>query len=112
MLVATDIAARGIDVDGISHVINFDFPPQPEDYVHRIGRTGRAHATGDAVSFITAEDYPNLHRLEKMLGKRIEREEVEGFDMKRGTLAPVVPIREPEKKIAARSMTPKRRSRC
>src|SRR5207253_3726462 len=56
VLVATDIAARGIDVEGISHVINFDFPPQPEDYVHRIGRTGRAHAIGDAISFVTPAD--------------------------------------------------------
>ena len=56
MLVATDIAARGIDVDGISHVVNFDFPMHPEDYVHRIGRTGRAQAIGDAISFVTPED--------------------------------------------------------
>ena len=56
VLVATDIAARGIDVDGISHVVNYDFPMHSEDYVHRIGRTGRAHAIGDAISFITPED--------------------------------------------------------
>ena len=56
VLVATDIAARGIDVDGISHVVNYDFPMHSEDYVHRIGRTGRAHAMGDAISFITPED--------------------------------------------------------
>ena len=54
VLVATDIAARGIDVDGISHVVNYDFPMHPEDYVHRIGRTGRAHAVGDAISFVTS----------------------------------------------------------
>ena len=54
VLVATDIAARGIDVDGISHVVNFDFPMHPEDYVHRIGRTGRAQAIGDAISFVTS----------------------------------------------------------
>ncbi len=53
VLVATDIAARGIDVDGISHVVNYDFPMHAEDYVHRIGRTGRAHAVGDAISFVT-----------------------------------------------------------
>jgi superfamily II DNA/RNA helicase len=57
VLVATDIAARGIDVTGISHVVNFDFPMHPEDYVHRIGRTGRANAVGDAISFITQEDH-------------------------------------------------------
>ena len=60
VLVATDIAARGIDVDGISHVVNYDFPMHAEDYVHRIGRTGRAHAVGDAISFITSEDMSAL----------------------------------------------------
>jgi len=79
VLVATDIAARGIDVEGISHVINFDFPMNPEDYVHRIGRTGRAEAIGDAISFITTEDGPYVRDLEKMIGRRIERRSVEGF---------------------------------
>ena len=60
VLVATDIAARGIDVDDISHVVNYDFPMHPEDYVHRIGRTGRAHAVGDAISFVTPEDHSEL----------------------------------------------------
>ena len=79
VLIATDIAARGIDVDGISHVINFDFPPQPEDYVHRIGRTGRAQAIGDAISFVTRDDEDNLRRLEKFLGRGITRRKLEGF---------------------------------
>ncbi|MGH9220719.1 MAG: helicase-related protein, partial [Vicinamibacterales bacterium] len=79
VLIATDIAARGIDVDGISHVINFDFPPQPEDYVHRIGRTGRAQAIGDAISFITRDDEANLRRLERFLGRGITRRTLEGF---------------------------------
>ena len=79
VLIATDIAARGIDVDGISHVINFDFPPQPEDYVHRIGRTGRAQAIGDAISFVTRDDEDNLRRLEKFLGRGITRRRLEGF---------------------------------
>ena len=79
VLIATDIAARGIDVDGISHVINFDFPPQPEDYVHRIGRTGRAQAIGDAISFITRDDEANLRRLERFLGRGITRKTLEGF---------------------------------
>lgn len=73
VLVATDIAARGIDVDGISHVINFDFPMQPEDYVHRIGRTGRAHAIGDAISFVTSEDHKDLRDLERFIGRGIVR---------------------------------------
>jgi ATP-dependent RNA helicase RhlE len=80
VLVATDIAARGIDVDGISHVINFDFPMHSEDYVHRIGRTGRAHAVGDAVSFITPEDQGPLRSLERFIGRGIVRKRAEGFD--------------------------------
>ena len=80
VLVATDIASRGIDVEGISHVINFDFPMHPEDYVHRIGRTGRADAVGDAVSFVTPDDEQYVRLLEKMIRKTILRRKVEGFD--------------------------------
>ena len=80
VLVATDIAARGIDVDGISHVVNYDFPMHSEDYVHRIGRTGRAHAIGDAISFITPEDRGPLHSLERFIGRGIVRKKAEGFD--------------------------------
>src|SRR4051812_27356593 len=80
VLVATDIAARGIDVDGISHVVNYDFPMHAEDYVHRIGRTGRAHAVGDAISFVTSEDQGELRSLEKFIGRGIVRKKAEGFD--------------------------------
>jgi len=80
VLVATDIAARGIDVDGISHVVNYDFPMHAEDYVHRIGRTGRAHAVGDAISFVTPEDQSELRSLEKFIGRGIVRKKAEGFD--------------------------------
>ena len=80
VLVATDIAARGIDVDGISHVVNYDFPMHPEDYVHRIGRTGRAQAVGDAISFVTAEDQSALRSLERFIGRGIVRKRAEGFD--------------------------------
>ena len=80
VLVATDIAARGIDVDGISHVVNYDFPMHSEDYVHRIGRTGRAHAVGDAISFITPEDHGPLRSLERFIGRGIVRKRAEGFD--------------------------------
>jgi ATP-dependent RNA helicase RhlE len=79
VLVATDIAARGIDVDGISHVINFDFPMHAEDYVHRIGRTGRAQAIGDAISFVTPDDRASLRTLEKFIGRGIVRKHAEGF---------------------------------
>ncbi|HEX7190066.1 MAG TPA: DEAD/DEAH box helicase [Thermoanaerobaculia bacterium] len=80
VLVATDIAARGIDVEGISHVINYDFPPQPEDYVHRIGRTGRAQAIGDAISFVTSEDHAALRALEKFISRGIPRKRMTDFD--------------------------------
>lgn len=76
VLVATDIAARGIDVDGISHVVNYDFPMHPEDYVHRIGRTGRAAADGDAITFVTAEDRGALRSLERFIGRSIPRKQV------------------------------------
>lgn len=82
VLVATDIAARGIDVDGISHVVNYDFPMHSEDYVHRIGRTGRAHAVGDAISFVTGADYGALRALERFIGRGIVRKRAEGFDYK------------------------------
>jgi ATP-dependent RNA helicase RhlE len=71
VLVATDIAARGIDVANIGHVVNFDLPNCPEDYVHRIGRTARMHATGKATSFVTAEDHEQLRDIEKLLGKSV-----------------------------------------
>jgi ATP-dependent RNA helicase RhlE len=80
VLVATDIAARGIDVEGISHVINFDFPPHPEDYVHRIGRTGRAQAIGDALSFATPEDAANVRALERFISRGIPRKRIGDFD--------------------------------
>jgi len=80
VLVATDIAARGIDVDGISHVVNYDFPMHVEDYIHRIGRTGRANAIGDAISFLTSEDHGELRALERFIGRGIVRKKAEGFN--------------------------------
>jgi ATP-dependent RNA helicase RhlE len=80
VLVATDIAARGIDVDGISHVVNYDFPMHVEDYIHRIGRTGRANAIGDAISFVTPEDHGGLRALERFIGRGIVRKRAEGFN--------------------------------
>ena len=82
VLVATDIAARGIDVDGISHVVNYDFPKHAEDYVHRIGRTGRAHAVGDAISLVTPEDHGALRALERFLGRGIVRRRAEDLDFR------------------------------
>jgi ATP-dependent RNA helicase RhlE len=80
VLVATDIAARGIDVDDISHVVNYDFPMHAEDYVHRIGRTGRARAVGDAISFVTSEDHAELRSVERFIGRGIIRKRAEGFN--------------------------------
>ena len=80
VLVATDIASRGIDVEGISHVVNFDFPMHAEDYVHRIGRTGRADAVGDAISFVTPDDETYVRGLEKMTRRSVPRKREEGFD--------------------------------
>jgi ATP-dependent RNA helicase RhlE len=80
VLVATDIAARGIDIDQLSHVINFDLPNVPEDYVHRIGRTGRAGASGIAISLVSADEIHQLQDIERLLKRKIEREEIEGFE--------------------------------
>jgi ATP-dependent RNA helicase RhlE len=79
-MVATDIAARGIDVEQISHVINFDVPHHPEDYVHRIGRTGRAQTVGDAFTIMTAEDLQEVASIEHFIGQKIPRVKLDGFD--------------------------------
>ncbi|MFZ0034637.1 MAG: DEAD/DEAH box helicase [Sedimentisphaerales bacterium] len=79
VMVATDIAARGIDVTGISHVINFDVPAFPEDYIHRIGRTGRAEATGDAITFVSRDEHKYLIRIEKFISHEFTPVECPGF---------------------------------
>lgn len=80
VLVATDIAARGLDVPEVSHVINFDVPQHPEDYVHRIGRTGRAESKGDAFTIMVAEDGSHMAAIERFIGQKIERIKLEGFN--------------------------------
>jgi len=80
VLVATDVAQRGLDVEGISHVVNFDVPTDPEDYVHRIGRTGRAGAVGTAVTFVTGADLGYLRSIEHRLGRTLARFSVPEFD--------------------------------
>ncbi|RPI25178.1 MAG: DEAD/DEAH box helicase [Acidobacteria bacterium] len=80
IMVATDIAARGLDVEGISHVINYDMPDTVDAYIHRIGRTGRATRTGDAFTLVTPEDGPSVKAIERVLGARLERATVRGFD--------------------------------
>lgn len=83
ILVATDIAARGIDVSTISHVINFDIPNTPDAYTHRIGRTGRVERAGDAFTLVTSEDESLVRSIERLLGARIERRSLQGFDYDR-----------------------------
>jgi ATP-dependent RNA helicase RhlE len=80
VLVATDIAARGLDIEDLPHVVNFDLPHVPEDYVHRIGRTGRAGATGEAISLVCAEDRPLLGAIERLINKKIEVRHVDGYE--------------------------------
>jgi len=80
VMVATDIAARGIDIAGVSHVINYDVPQHPEDYVHRIGRTGRAQSIGDAFTIMTAEELPHVKDIERFIDQKIQRQKLENFD--------------------------------
>lgn len=83
VLVATDIAARGIDVEGISHVINFDVPAFAEDYIHRIGRTGRATALGDAITFVSHDEEKYLHKIQRFIGRTFTPERCDDFDYSR-----------------------------
>ncbi len=80
ILVATDIAARGIDVTALSHVVNFDVPKVPDDYIHRSGRTARAEAIGDAVTFVSPEEEGDFRAIERAVGRRIERVTLPDFD--------------------------------
>jgi ATP-dependent RNA helicase RhlE len=90
-MVATDIAARGIDVAGVTHVINYDVPENPEDYVHRIGRTGRAQAVGDAFTLVTREDASNVRDIERFISQRIPELRLAGFPYKAISARPTPP---------------------
>ena len=102
VLVATDIAARGIDISRISHVINYDMPDTTDAYTHRIGRTGRAEKTGDAFTFITREDEDIVRSIERVLGEKVERRTMKGFDYKKAAPARNTefarPPREPQRR--------------
>lgn len=103
VLVATDIAARGLDIDQLPHVINVDLPNVAEDYVHRIGRTGRAGATGEAISLVSADEADQLFAIERLIGKTLDREYIDDFE-------PVheVPASKPVTAAKARRRRPKK----
>ncbi|MES2307990.1 MAG: DEAD/DEAH box helicase [Verrucomicrobiota bacterium] len=112
VLVATDIAARGIDVASVTHVINYDIPGHPEDYVHRIGRTGRAQTEGDALTLITGEDLKDVAQIEHYIDQKIPRERVEGFNYSYTALleqTEVAPAAAPRRSLRAGRSTSKRR---
>lgn len=103
VLVATDIAARGIDVDALGHVVNFDVPLVPDDYIHRVGRTGRAEAIGDAFTFVSPEEEGNLRDIERAISRRLPRVTVPDFDYSAKTQAKLeVPLADRIADIRAR----------
>jgi ATP-dependent RNA helicase RhlE len=112
ILVATDIAARGIDVTGISHVVNFDVPNVPDDYIHRVGRTARAEAVGDAITFVSHEEEGDFRVIERAVGRRIERVTLPNFDYKaRATERLEVPLAQRIAEIRARKADDRARAR-
>jgi ATP-dependent RNA helicase RhlE len=103
VLVATDIAARGIDVDALGHVVNFDVPLVPDDYIHRVGRTGRAEATGEAFTFVSPEEEGNLRDIERVIGRRLLRVTAPDFDYRaKPSQRLEVPVRQRIAEIRAR----------
>lgn len=109
ILIATGLASRGIDIAELNYVINYDLPDQADDYVHRIGRTGRAGLSGEAISFVSKDDFKNLCAIESKLGHLIERRVIEGFEPKK-----VVPVSilnyQPKRKPAAKSASGKHKT--
>jgi ATP-dependent RNA helicase RhlE len=94
VLVATDIAARGIDVEALSHVINFDVPAAPDDYIHRVGRTGRAELTGEAFTFVAPDEEADLGAIERAIGKRLPRVTLPDFDYRAAAAQLEVPLKD------------------
>ncbi len=113
VLVATDIAARGIDVEALSHVVNFDVPNLPEDYIHRVGRTARAANTGEAFTFVSPEERNHLNAIEKAVGRRLPTRKLEGFDHNAPSQEALeIPLQERIAKIRARKAEDRARSRA
>ena len=104
IIVATDIAARGLDISGVTHVINYRVPENPEDYVHRIGRTGRAQQEGDAFTILTADELENAAAVEHFIDQKIERKKLDGFDYAYTAL-----LEENPQPVRKRRPAPKRR---
>ncbi|HEU4558106.1 MAG TPA: DEAD/DEAH box helicase [Longimicrobium sp.] len=112
VLVATDIVARGIDVEALEHVVNFDVPHQPEDYIHRVGRTARAEATGEAYTLVSPEEEKDFRDIERAVGKQIQRKTLAGFDYNgRAAERFEVPIGERIKEIRARKAADRERAK-
>jgi ATP-dependent RNA helicase RhlE len=112
VLVATDIAARGIDVEALSHVVNFDVPAVPDDYIHRVGRTGRAELTGDAFTFVAPDEESDLRAIERAIGRSLPRVTLPDFDYKARPQAKLeIPIAERIAAIRARKADERSRAR-
>jgi ATP-dependent RNA helicase RhlE len=113
ILVATDIAARGIDVEALSHVVNFDVPNMPEDYIHRVGRTARAEMTGDAITFVAPDEESDLRDIERAINKRLPRVTVPDFDYKQKPAEKLeIPIQERIAAIRARKAEERARAKA
>ena len=100
VIIATDVAARGLDISGVTHVINYRVPENPEDYVHRIGRTGRAQKEGDAFTLLSADEADYAKAVERFIGRPIERRRLEGFPYVYTALLedkPLRPVRPPRR---------------
>jgi len=112
-LVATDIVARGIDVEALGHVVNFDVPNVPDDYIHRVGRTARAETTGDAFTFVSPEEEADLRAIERAIGKRLPQVLLPGFDYTRKTTERLeIPIGERIAQIRARKAEDRLRAKA
>jgi ATP-dependent RNA helicase RhlE len=113
VLVATDIAARGIDVEALSHVVNFDVPAAPEDYIHRVGRTGRAEATGEAYTFVAPDEEADLRAIERAVGKTLPRVTLPDFDYRARSAPPLeVPRAQRIAEIRARKAEERARAKA
>jgi ATP-dependent RNA helicase RhlE len=113
ILVATDIAARGIDVEALSHVVNFDVPGMPEDYIHRVGRTARAELTGDAITFVAPDEEHDLRAIERAISKRLPRITVPDFDYAQRPAEKLeIPIQERIAAIRARKADDRARAKA